>query len=167
MNSLGRKITVGIAGLASIIGFIMLIMIFLKGDNAIINGQAERLTYSFIYLVVAILFIALFYFLVTGILSLIINPSALKKDALPLIMLAIILILLIWLTGLDINALSNASFINIDVERLTGYFGLSNDQVSDILSWRSWLNTSLIITGVLLVIAILAFVFDMIKSSVK
>ena len=82
-------------------------------------------------------------------------------------MLAIILILLIWLTGLDINALSNASFINIDVERLTGYFGLSNDQVSDILSWRSWLNTSLIITGVLLVIAILAFVFDMIKSSVK
>ncbi len=167
MNNLAQKITVGIAGIASLVGFVMLIMILITGNDPIVAGEAEGLKDSFIYLVIAMLAIAILYFVVTGILSLMKNPSALKKDALPLIVLVVIGVLLFWVSTLDINVLAKASFINEEDARLTAYYGLSNDQLSSISSWRSWLTVGLGATGVLLAIASLAFVYDMVKSSLK
>ena len=117
--------------------------------------------------VIAMFAIAILYFIVTGILSLVRNPSAFKKDALPLIVLVIIGVLLFWISGLDTSALSKASFINADDAKLTEYYGLSNDQLSSVSSWRSWLTAGLGLTGVLLLVAGLAFVYDMVKSSLK
>ncbi|MFV0530670.1 MAG: hypothetical protein ACK5MD_04455 [Flavobacteriales bacterium] len=167
MNSLAQKITLGIAGIASIVGIIMLIVILITGNEPIKKGEAEFLKDSFIYLVIAMLVIAVLYFVITGVFSLMKNPSALKKDALPLIVLVVIGILLIWVSSLDTNVLAKASFINEENARLTEYYGLSSDQLGSILSWRTWLTVTLGITGILLLAASVAFVYDMIKSSLK
>lgn len=167
MNSLAQKITLGIAGFVSVVGLIMLVMILITGNDPIVAGEAEGLKNSFIYLVIATFAIAVLYFLITGILSLVKNPSAFKKDALPLVVLVIIGILLFWISGLDTDALTKASFINEENSRLTEYYGLSNDQLSSISSWRSWLTVGLGLTGLLLAVASLAFVYDMVKSSLK
>lgn len=168
MNSLAQKITLGIAGIASIVGIIMLVMILITGNDPIVAGEAEGLKNSFIYLVIATFVIAVLYFVVTGILSLVKNPSAFKKDALPLIVLVIIGILLFWISGIEsFESLGKASFINEEDTRLTEYYGLSNDQLSSISSWRSWLTVGLGLTGLLLAVASLAFVYDMVKSSLK
>ncbi len=167
MNSLAYKIAVGIAGLISVVGVIMMIMILITGDDVIKSGEAEGLKSSFIYLVIFALIVAVLYFVVTGVLSLVTNPSALKKDALPLIVLVVIGALLFWVAGLNTEVLAKASFINESDTKLTEYYGLSQDQLGSISSWRSWLTAGLGVTGLLLVLATLAFVYDMVKSSLK
>lgn len=168
MNNLAYKITVGIAGLISVVGVIMMIMILITGGDVIENGGAEGLKNSFIYLVIAALVISVIYFVATGILSLVTNPSALKKDALPLIVLVVIGVLLFWVAGLDTEVLAKASFINETDTKLTEYYGLSQDQLSAVSSWRSWLMVSVtIITGSLLGFAVLFLVYDLVKSIFK
>ncbi len=168
MNNLAHKITLAVAGIFSVAAIIMLVMIMVVGNDSIVAGEAEVLKNTFIYLVLTMFVISVLYFIIAGILSLISNPTALKKDALPLTVLVLIGILLFWIYGLDsFETLGKANFINMEDSILIGYHGLSGEQLGSISLWRLWLSAGLGLAGFLLLLAMLSFLYDMVKSVIK
>ncbi len=168
MNNLAHKITLAVAGIFSVTAIIMLVMIMVIGNDSIVAGEAEVLKNAFIYLVLTMFVISVLYFVIAGVLSLISNPTALKKDALPLTVLVLIGILLFWIYGLDsFETLGKANFINMENSILIDHHGLSGEQLSSISLWRLWLSAGLGLAGFLLLLAILSFLYDMVKSVIK